>query len=55
LEFFLEIYNAKDNELEDITLLFDTALKQLEDFKSKKEITQIKKTLKLLNIIIDNS
>lgn len=55
LDFFLEIYNAKDNELDDITTLFDSVLKLLEEYKASKEIVQIKKTLRLLNIIIDNS
>lgn len=55
LDFFLQIYNAKDNELDDITILFDSILKLLQEYKASKEIIQIKKTLRLLNIIIDNS
>jgi hypothetical protein len=55
LDFFLEIYNAKDNELEDITTLFDKVLLLLEQYKTAGQVTQVRKTLRLLNIIIDNS
>lgn len=32
LAFFLEIYNARDNELEDIQRLFQQALEMLKEF-----------------------
>jgi hypothetical protein len=55
LDFFLEIYNAKENELEDISELFERVLKLLEEYRSQGAVSQVRKTLRLLNIIIDNS
>ena len=55
LEFFLEIYNGRENELADVDRLYQRVMGLLEEYSSKGQQAQIKKTLKLLNIIIDNS
>ena len=55
LDFFLEIYNAKDNQLQDIHRLFQQILLKFYQYKKNGEHLQIKKSLKLINILIDNS
>jgi hypothetical protein len=55
LEFFLEIYNARDNEPEDINAFYDELLAKLQSYKAEGAERQIEKTLKLINILIDNS
>jgi hypothetical protein len=55
LEFFLEIYNARENDLGDIDRFYGELLGKLEGYRSRGEYVQVEKTLKLLNIIIDNS
>jgi hypothetical protein len=55
LAFFLEVYNAKDNEIEDTNALFQQVLADFYTHKQAKEYLQVDKNLKLINILIDNS
>ena len=55
LKFFKEIYNAGDNEIQDINKLFNSELTEFHENIKKENFEKIDKNLKMIIILIDNS